>query len=95
VISTTFDILKFIETLKAADVFATKADVLAVREDIQKIKTEFDALKNVFATKNDVQEVKIEFQKDISELKSRMKVTEWMLTFIFAGVTTLILKAFF
>jgi hypothetical protein len=63
-ISTTFDILKFIETLKAADVFATKVDV---------------------------QQIKME----LSDMKSRMRVTEWMLGFIFAGVAALILKTFF
>lgn len=72
---------------------ATKADIQEIRaatkEDIQEIRT---------ATKADIQEVRTEVQEvkmELRILESKVNAHSWMLGFLVAGMSALIIKAFF
>ena len=54
-----------------------------------------DMVKDDLATKKDIQDLRVATQKDIQDLKHEINLIKWMLGFIFAGILSLIAKAFF
>jgi hypothetical protein len=87
----TFDTLKFVERLKESGMPEIQAKALA--EVQQEVFSE--ALDNTLATKKDLIDVKDELKDRITKVEHEINLMKWMLGFVFAGVFTLILKAFF
>ena len=76
----TFDILKFVERLKAGGVPEEQA------------KAEAEALVTAFSEAMDSQ---LATKSDINRLEPELLVIKWMVGLVIGGILTLILKAFF
>ena len=101
----TFDTLKFVKHLKAAGFNDLQAEALS---EVQK-ESLTEIIEDRLATKKDLKETETALkgdigrvEKDVSEIKSeQIKLTgeinliKWMMGFVLAGITALVLKSFF
>lgn len=85
--ATIFDTLKYAKELEAAGIPVPQAEAI--------VKAHQGALNEALdlsvATKNDINELKLE----IKDIKADVLLMKWMLGFLLAGVTALIIRAFF
>lgn len=96
--------LHFAKKLTDAGMPQQQAEILA--ESIHDITT---SIENNFATKKDFLEFRLELKSELKEtrndvrkiennvheLKANVKLLNWMMGFLIAGVTSLVMKAFF
>ncbi len=93
-----FDTLKFVENLKEGGMSEKQAKAVTEAQNQALI----EALDNTLATKGDIailkgdiNNLRYELKSDIGRLEARLKLVEWMLGFLLAGMTALIIKSFF
>lgn len=79
--TTTFDTLKFVNTLRQAGVPEAQAQAFA--EALKQAQSESE-----LATKSDLREMK-------TEIMGELRLNRWMLGLLLAGTMSLILKNFF
>lgn len=105
--SISFNNLKFSEKLVDAGMPKEQANVLA--ESIHEItnamndtfatKKDLEKLTEKFITKEELKTeltaLKFELKTDIHRVESNVKVLNWMMGFLLAGVFSLVMKAFF
>jgi hypothetical protein len=97
-----FDTLKYVETLTQAGMAENQAKALA------KVQNEVisETLNNTIATKTDlltveqkliteIKSIEQALKLDVADIKAEQKLMKWMLGFVLAGITSLLLKAFF
>lgn len=89
-----FDTHKLVTKLKESGIPENQAEVFTdAFKEVQ--ETGFENL----VTKHELKEVKQELQQDIKEVKQELqyeiKLLRWMMGFTFAGVLSLVVKAFF
>ncbi len=104
-----FDTLQYVKTLESSGVSQKQAEAmaraqqnvlseclnttLATKEDIRVLRS--DVEKDISALENKLMSEISPMKADITTLKSDVKWIQWALSFVGAGVGTLILKAFF
>jgi hypothetical protein len=59
------------------------------------LKKVYEANLEELATKGDLKELELRLENKLESLKGELTLLKWMIGFIFAGVISLILKAFF
>jgi len=83
---------------------ATKGDILELKRDMKDLKRDVKEFKNEITqdikelrqeTKQDILGLKQSTKLDIAEIKGELLLLKWMLGFMFAGIFSLVLKAFF
>jgi len=84
----TFDTLEFVKTLEAAGVPSPQAE--AISAAVRKAHDSADV-----TTKGDLRELELRLRGDITDVRGEQKLHRWMLGFVFAGVLSLVVKAFF
>jgi len=77
----TFDTLKFVKTLESAGLPTEQAEAISVA--VRDSQASADV-----ATKGDLRELR-------TELKADVRLLQWMLGILIAGVASLVLKAYF
>jgi len=98
---TVFDRYTFIKRLKDTGISESQAEVMS-----DAFKQVEQSRADVVATKADILQIKTEIKSGLASLESRlsdhmtriegeMKLMRWILGFMFAGVVSLVLKAFF
>jgi len=87
----TFDPLKFVETLEAAEL--TRAQATAIASAVRDAQESADV-----ATKGDIALVRKDVEGVRGEIKgvhNELSIHRWMLGFVFAGMISLLVKTFF
>ncbi len=82
-----FDTLRYVERLKSAGI--PEAQAKAGAEALATALSE--SASGLLATKDDITGIKIE----MADVKSELKLMQWMVVTIVAGVVSLVAKAFF
>ena len=95
-----FDTYLFIKKLEASGFEEKQAEALSeVIKEVQEAQLEKLATKqDILELKRDIKELELAARRDIKELELKFNgqfiLLKWMLGFIFAGIVSLVLKAF-
>jgi len=92
-----FDTHKFIKTLEKSGFKEEQAEALStVIKEVNATHLEELATKSdIIEVKQGIKELKLETKLDIAEVKGELRLLKWMIGVMFAGVFSLVLKAFF
>lgn len=86
----TFDTLAFVKHLKSAGVPDGQAEAHA-----EAIRAVQDAHLDELSTKADLDQLEGRVKLEMSELRGELKLHRWMLGFLIAGITAILIRLFF